>query len=230
MIRVLLLALGLALPAHAQPPLISDENRAAFGAIGRVNIGGFKSRGTCTGVLIAPDQVLTAAHCVANPADGTPHQLYRIHFVAGWHRGEHLGAAKARDVSIHFEFRPTSATLNARLIGADMAVIALDTPLAGLTPVPISQTGPEPGPVTIFGYRGDRPHILSHYQACRATPHAPQTLALSCAVAPGTSGAPVLQQQDGAWRVVGVVSARRLGDPLIKGLAARVDPLRLPGF
>ena len=51
-------------------------------AIGQVNIGGLRFTGQCTGTLVAPDIVLTAAHCVMDPRRKKPFPLHDIHFLA----------------------------------------------------------------------------------------------------------------------------------------------------
>ena len=59
----------------------------------------------------------------------------------------------------------------------------------------------------MLGYRWDRPHALSDSGTCPHRNVAPGTRSTTCPATFGTSGAPVLQQHDGAWRVVGIVSA-----------------------
>lgn len=75
----------LALPAPAQEsPLVSLETSDAgqgWQAVGRLNLG---SRGFCTGSLIAPDLVLTAAHCLYDKETGARVADQDIEFLAGW--------------------------------------------------------------------------------------------------------------------------------------------------
>ncbi|MDN3719670.1 trypsin-like serine protease [Roseibium salinum] len=62
----------LALSVSALAPSISraaeleviDSTQAPWPSIGRVNVAGFRSTSMCTGTLIAPTVVLTAAHCL----------------------------------------------------------------------------------------------------------------------------------------------------------------------
>ena len=74
------LLLVLALPAEAQENsgldrLDTREELRGWEAVGRVDIadGGF-----CTGTLIAPDLVLTAAHCVIEPGGARAQRLYAV--------------------------------------------------------------------------------------------------------------------------------------------------------
>ncbi|MEL6207950.1 MAG: trypsin-like serine protease, partial [Pseudomonadota bacterium] len=96
---------ALAAPAPAQSPapgptapeILPLTEQPAWNAIGRVNIAGYKSRRMCSGTLIAPDLVLTAAHCVLGPT-GDPAPAGDIVFVAGWRAGE--AAADARGAAL----------------------------------------------------------------------------------------------------------------------------------
>jgi len=43
-------------------------------------------------------------------------------------------------------------------------VITLDAPLDGVTPIPLGPLPGDAGPLTILGYRNDRPHIATRAQ------------------------------------------------------------------
>src|SRR6056297_3071130 len=74
--------------AQAELPMLPFGEANNWQAIGRVNAGGFKSRRMCSGTLVAPARVLTAAHCLLR-RDGAPVALDRLRFVAGLDRGDY---------------------------------------------------------------------------------------------------------------------------------------------
>ncbi|NOX74649.1 MAG: trypsin-like serine protease, partial [Alphaproteobacteria bacterium] len=56
----------------------------AWEAVGRVNLVG---TGFCTGALIAPNLVLTAAHCMYDKRTGERVKTENVEFLAGWRDG-----------------------------------------------------------------------------------------------------------------------------------------------
>jgi hypothetical protein len=101
---MILAALGAeAAGADLRPGIIDEDDRTIledqgppWDAVGQVGIGGFRSSVQCTGTLIAPDLVVTAAHCVVSPATGKPFPLRDIHFLAGVRGPTNKGHATAR--------------------------------------------------------------------------------------------------------------------------------------
>ena len=88
------LALWVAVPAlEARDPFpgvigtddrrIVDVAEAPWPAVGQVNIARYRLASWCTGTLIAPDRVMTAAHCVTDTSTGKLVPLPAIHFLTG---------------------------------------------------------------------------------------------------------------------------------------------------
>jgi V8-like Glu-specific endopeptidase len=200
-----LLAAGLVAPAAAGEAILPEAEQAAWNAVGRVNIAGYNSRRMCTGTLVAPDRVLTAAHCVLDARD-RPAPPGEIVFVAGWRAGAAAADARGAALSVHPGFSAGLATGEVRIFH-DLALLTLERALVGIRPLSVAALPEGGGPLTILGYRSDRPHIATRSTPCRITHRAPDAFVIDCPVAEGTSGAPVLARTATGWRVVGVVSA-----------------------
>lgn len=183
--------------------MLPVEAHPEWTAIGRLNVIGYNKRRTCTASLIAPDRVLTAAHCVVFP-DGSfiPPRLLR--FVPGWLQGEYAAVGEVASVRGADAFaRQTGQGRVA--IAQDHAVLELTAPITQIQPLPVAEREART-PLRLLGYRKDRPHALSDSGLCDHTEQR-EVIAMECPATFGNSGGPVLQNQDGRWVVVGVVSA-----------------------
>lgn len=237
---VVLLSLALS-PATARaqaadykPAALSERQHAEWRAIGRLNQAGFRQKGQCTATLIAPDLVLTAAHCLFITLNGESRlkDPANIIFNAGYRKGEVTASARGIRTWVHPGYLEFPEGFER--VSYDIGLIRLAEPIdpALVPPLPVTFTPRPERPAAIIGYRGDRPEMLSADFRCRLLAVELRLVGLDCPVVSGNSGSPVLSQIDGTWFVVGVVSARTFGKRLIKAFAARPDEpfLRQAGF
>jgi S1-C subfamily serine protease len=180
----------------------------------------------CSGVAIAPDLVLTAAHCV--PSTGK----YRLMTFDG----RRPAVKDVANVAAHPQF-------SGRADAPDLALIKLAGPVANLRPVAFSErrTPPSVGDRFIVagfgvGVQGDRRTAGKLRAATLVATDRPSSQQLSLVdphklgdsagfgVCNGDSGGPVFEERDRA--LVGIVSwsARTDGEPIC-GFVSGVIPL-----
>ena len=205
--RALILALCL-LPAAAiaaDPPIAAErrflpvDEAEDWSGVGRLNARG----GFCTGALIAPDTVLTAAHCIYDRLTGQAIPVGEMRFVAGSRSGYHTAHRRVTRAAAHPDW---SGFEGAKVrVAGDIAVVTLESPLSRIEGRTY-ETGPAPGPgddVALLSYGADRETALSIQEPCQVVERFSRSAALNCDVTYGASGSPIFA--DG--RIVGVVSA-----------------------
>ena len=205
---------------------MSDAARAQWPSVGQLSRGA-KTRGICTGTLISPTHVLTAAHCVSNRKKERITPFHRVLFRAGWHHGDLEDASRAKSIAIHPEYfektDPPKSDLH--IFATDLAIIELQEPLEGIATAEIGEPVDALGPVSVMGYQRSSPDALIDYVGCARLGIDHTFFGLSCAVRSGTSGAPVFERRGDRWVLVGVVVATTgKTKSEIKGVAVRVNP------
>ena len=188
--------------------MLTAAEHVPWRAVGRVNIATTYGTSMCTGTLIGEDLVLTAAHCVMNPRTGAAYRPGVVHFVAGWRRGQKVGASRAAAITTHPDYA-LAEHLNTEQIGTDLALIRLADPIPRAK-APFFGMAPAPGPgtaLTLISYRRDRPHALTRQKGCEIIGIRDAVMALSCNVTFGASGSPVFMSSGGEMRLVAVVAA-----------------------
>lgn len=177
----------------------------------------------CTGALVAPTVVLTARHCVSFTGESVDCDARRNVF------GERPAAWFEVTASEDALSAPADARVSrvlvpdgANVCGADVAVLVLDRPLRGITPLALETRAPRAGDeVTVVGYgrRGDsaRAGVGQRYTRSnvQVTEVSTREVATSEGTCQGDSGSPLLDGRTG--RVIAVLS--RGGARCVEGSA-----------
>lgn len=189
--------------------LTADEARAWQG-VGRINMRG---AGFCTGAMIAPDLVLTAAHCMYNPQTGALLEPTDIEFLAGWRGGRAGAQRKARRFVVHKNYAP-GRDVKIDKVFNDIAVIQLELPITGnFIKAFAYDLKPRIGDdVKVVSYAQDRAEAPSIEEQCQVIDTDPRALILTCNVDYGASGSPIFILDQGVPKIASVVSAKAIVD------------------
>lgn len=224
-LHLLTAALLLAGPSEAaERRYTTDAEADTWRAVGLVD---WRGKGRCTGALIRPDVVLTAAHCVADAASRTVAPPGEIRFIAGRKDNFNIGVVTAKSVSVHPGYFATGANYSERQVRTDVARITLIRPIPDVDAFRVAYTPPVGAEVALLSYSRGRQNRLSIQTPCRIRDRKTEFLELDCTSTPGASGAPYFSiGLDGAPRLIGVNSGRRTRGAAPTALALAFDHLR----
>jgi V8-like Glu-specific endopeptidase len=186
--------------------LTTGEDARGWEAVGRLNIG---RTGFCTAALIAPDLLLTAAHCIFDVESGRRIDPTKMEFLAGW-RNNRAAAYRGIAQAIPHPDYDVRASGTAAGASRDIAILRLEQPIRNSSVRPFDTSGrPRKGSeVDVVSYAFDRADRPALQEDCHVLARPSDSLVLSCSVDFGSSGAPIFVVEDGVPRIVSVVSSK----------------------
>ncbi|NDR58209.1 trypsin-like serine peptidase [Aliiruegeria sabulilitoris] len=184
----------------------ADDTRG-WEAVGRIDMG---HGSFCTGALIAPDMVLTAAHCLFEPDTGELIPVAQMEFLAGFRNGRAEAYRGIRRAVSHPEYDFGSDQKVFR-VSRDLALLELERPIRSTHVIPFDIAGArlrKGNEVTVVSYAENRAAAPSLQQVCHVLESYRGVGMLSCSVDFGASGAPIFLMSETGPRIVSVVSAK----------------------
>jgi protease YdgD len=186
---------------------IVDISAYPWASIGKIGISAISVRTTCTGSVIGPKQILTAAHCLYIKTTGRFVSAGEIHFLLGYEKGQY----RAHKVGSRYVTSPKFNFAKVETAGEDWAVVYIDEPFPSETrPLRLAAVRPMLGArAQTGGYPNDKAHMMTADKHCsgKAVSADGKLITDNCITHHGDSGGPLLSgDEDAEGLIIGVNS------------------------
>ncbi|MGI9522808.1 MAG: trypsin-like serine peptidase [Hyphomicrobiaceae bacterium] len=238
-------------PTNAQklyPGIVGEDDRRVvdsagepWEAVGQINVPGHRTVRRCTGTLIAPNLVLTAAHCVMDRWKKKPYPAKNIHFLAGVRGSEHKAHMKAKCLRFREDYivlprggRQSTAAdrqLRKRALMTDVAVVVLQRAIY-VRPAPLA-VGIRGAPglrLVHAAYAQDRRYMLSAHFDCQVKriSHGGRVWLTDCDTHFASSGGPVFERKAGRMQLAAVMIGASVGHSVALPISRWIDLTKSP--
>lgn len=185
--------------------VLPPDERPLWAAVGTFSTKGVAGVAGCSGILVAPDLVITAAHCTKKNTGLLDSRM----FIAGLDGSRRLATSGAAKIVRHPVYDFTRGNNAFRF---DLAVVQLGRPIDAdiVEPVALFPQGSAlPNNGALLAYRRNAKTSLHGRFDCTLK----QTLALGmitsdCIVTSGNSGGAVMVKDGSDWKLAGIIVAR----------------------
>ena len=234
---LLLYVFEMAMPATAVAGLIQDvgQHRAdvdvtryPWSSVGKLYN---ETGGSCSGVVVAADKILTAAHCLFNYRSQRFISADALHFLVGYRIGRYAVHARIASYEVGEGFDPLryGETSN-----ADWAVLTATKRLpVGIEPLKLSDSlVPRGTKAILVGYPQDRAFAMTADRNCelRDEVDGGQFLLHTCRGIKGYSGAPILVSAgSGDVQIAGIQIAAFRAGGIDRAVALPAQAIRRQG-